>query len=219
MMPQGIPTYVFSARCASEGRSSIGRSRAPRSHSAVSTAHSIAAEDESPAPTGTSEVSDKFGGRNVVSRVAQRPDDAGDVAGPSTDTPGHQVLGRDRDRFRRGRATYGPVRVAGDDLGRHDRRLGQRERQHEAVVVVGVLADQVDTAGRAPRATRAGPVRHRRGVSGHADRTPTRRERCRPDPAWPEPNRVRSVRAPRMRRVRPDRRRGEARPRPGWVGR
>jgi hypothetical protein len=59
MIPQGMPTYVFSARCARRGRSSIGRSRPPRSHSAVSTAHSIAADDDSPAPTGTSEVSDR----------------------------------------------------------------------------------------------------------------------------------------------------------------
>ena len=73
MIPHGIPTYVFSARCASQGRSSIGTSSAPRSHSAVSTAHSIAADDDSPAPTGTSEVSDRSaaGTRYPASRNAQ----------------------------------------------------------------------------------------------------------------------------------------------------
>jgi hypothetical protein len=55
MMPDGTPTYSFSARCATRGRSVTGRSRPPRSTSAVSTAHSSAAEDERPAPTGTSE--------------------------------------------------------------------------------------------------------------------------------------------------------------------
>ena len=51
-----------------------------------------------------------------------------------------------------------PLRRARRD---HD-PLRQRERQHEAVVVVGVLADQVDPAGRRPQ-TRPGPRRTRPG--------------------------------------------------------
>jgi hypothetical protein len=55
MIPVGAPTYAFSARWASAGRRSTGTSRPPRSISAVSTADSRAADDDTPAPTGTSE--------------------------------------------------------------------------------------------------------------------------------------------------------------------
>jgi hypothetical protein len=44
------------------GRSATGMSRPPRSIRAVSTADSSAAEDETPAPTGTSETSARFAG-------------------------------------------------------------------------------------------------------------------------------------------------------------
>jgi hypothetical protein len=56
MIPVGAPTYTFSARRASAGRSSTGRSMPPRSTSAVRTADSSAADDDRPAPSGTSEV-------------------------------------------------------------------------------------------------------------------------------------------------------------------
>src|SRR5204863_1230138 len=60
MIPQGIPTYEFSPRWASRGRLATGTGRSPRSHRAVRTAHSRAAEDDRPAPTGTSEVIDRW---------------------------------------------------------------------------------------------------------------------------------------------------------------
>ncbi len=53
MMPVGAPTALFSASW--PARASVGRSR-PSCHtssSATATALSMAADDESPAPTGT----------------------------------------------------------------------------------------------------------------------------------------------------------------------
>ena len=55
--PVGAPTNSFSARWASWARWIKEMSSPFRSTSAVSTAHSNAAEEDSPAPTGTSEVS------------------------------------------------------------------------------------------------------------------------------------------------------------------
>src|SRR5205814_10001750 len=71
--PQGTPTYSFSARCASRGRWSTGRSRPPRSHRAVSAAHSRAADEDRPDPTGTSEetASRAPGTENPAARSAQ----------------------------------------------------------------------------------------------------------------------------------------------------
>ncbi len=54
MTPHGIPTKSFSARCASRA-SSAGPAAIPnRSANALATAHSSAADEDSPAPAGTS---------------------------------------------------------------------------------------------------------------------------------------------------------------------
>ena len=92
--------------------------------------------------------------------------------------------------------------------------LGERERHHEAVVVVGVLADQVDPAGRGPDSGGwlAGPVGEGRGDDvgiGHGSYSTSVlaacRRRCRPDGS--AATRCRSGRS--SRRAVPD----------GWVER
>ena len=99
MIPHGTPTYAFSARWASAGQPVTGqRSRcAPaRSSSAASVAHSSAAEDDRPAPTGTSEATASSGAGHVDAGLAQRPDHTGHVAGPAVDPARHQVGRRRR---------------------------------------------------------------------------------------------------------------------------
>ena len=55
MMPVGTPTNSFSARQASVTSSPRGTSRPPSEVSASAVTHSSAADEESPAPAGTSE--------------------------------------------------------------------------------------------------------------------------------------------------------------------
>src|SRR6266498_1354953 len=54
MIPVGAPTNSFSARRASFTLVQDGNVNPPRSHRAAITAHSSAADDERPDPTGTS---------------------------------------------------------------------------------------------------------------------------------------------------------------------
>ena len=165
MMPVGAPTASFSASWPT-GRG-VERSRPSRqsSLSATATAHSIAADDESPAPTGTSEsiirsTPGTAAGRRRHRQLAERPGDAERVGATS----------------RRELAALAEVVELGEgDLGRARRRrrccrrAGCRRRAGRArrtvrrliangstkpVVVVGVLADEVDAAGRRPDADR-----------------------------------------------------------------
>ena len=55
MIPLGTPTISFSARRASRASSARGTSAPYSSARAIATAHSIAAEDDRPAPCGRSE--------------------------------------------------------------------------------------------------------------------------------------------------------------------
>ncbi len=55
MMPVGTPTNSFSARRASVTRSARGTASSPSSVRASAVAHSRAAEEDRPAPAGTSE--------------------------------------------------------------------------------------------------------------------------------------------------------------------
>ena len=158
MSPVGAPTNSFSARRASFARSSGSMASPPRSASAVSVAHSSAAEEDSPAPIG--HVRGRAPGRRRRRRgpaSRERPDHPGDVRVPA----GHA----------RARRSSGPnvsvspllsevtrQRVVRAGAGRDDDPLRQRERHHEAVVVVGVLADQVDPARRGPDPVRVAPV-------------------------------------------------------------
>ena len=76
----------------------------------------------------------------------QRPHDAGDVGGPAR----HAARGgveRDLDQAVFGIAAHADgVGVARCEC--HDGAVGQRNRQRETQVVVGVLADQVDASRR-----------------------------------------------------------------------
>jgi len=55
MIPLGTPTIPFSARLAKAASAARGTSTAYRLARAIATAHSIAAEDDRPAPCGRSE--------------------------------------------------------------------------------------------------------------------------------------------------------------------
>ncbi len=146
MMPQFMPTHLFSAYCptqrharrvprpaghgaerARHGQLQRGRGGEPRAHRHVAGHHALPA-----------------GGRVTV--LLQRPGHPAHVVGPRAGPPG-QVIEVEG--------------VALPEIQRVDRHLPvarrpQRDpgrpinghRQHEAIVVIGVLADQVDAAGR-----------------------------------------------------------------------
>ena len=57
MMPVGAPTTLFSASWPIRASSCLSSPNSQRSFRARATAHSTAAEEDSPAPAGTSEVS------------------------------------------------------------------------------------------------------------------------------------------------------------------
>ena len=131
-----------------------------RSFRAVTTAHSSAADEDSPAPVGHVAVDVDLQPGQRGAGAGDRPGGTGDVGAPAVDR-----------RRARGRgpatrtASSGTCARAGDEHAvvapcrprRHPMR--QREGQHEAVVVVGVLADQVDPARCGPDALGLGAVR------------------------------------------------------------
>ncbi len=155
----------------------------------MATAHSIAADDDSPAPTGTFE-----------SIMRSRPGTAARSAPPPPSTRGLPSGPRDAERILRPVARERPAPSHLVEFG--DRHLGEefivgegaadaqhpvvagsgsderapvdRERQHEPLVVVGVLADQVDATGRRPDAERFVPEAFAEGLAhvvsqvGHA---------------------------------------------------
>ena len=119
------------------------------------TAHSIAWDEDSPAPRGTSESSSRSRPPHVEPALLERPQDTQRILGPSPSPcrgsrdPASAVVSPwlpkvDSSRMR-------GVRTQPD---RHPGRPVDRERQHEPLVVVGVLADQVDAARRLPHAVR-----------------------------------------------------------------
>ncbi len=95
----------------------------------------------------------------LVARVPQRPDHAGRVRRPAlVRTPGVSSSTRSSTTppsMSDGVQAQHAVRAAGD---RRQRRVREGEGHDEAVVVVGVLADQVDPARRRPHALRRRPV-------------------------------------------------------------
>ncbi len=80
--------------------------------------------------------------------AAQRPQHAERVAGPAAAVVGVQFVERELDELAGSleRLHRNAVVVATRD--RRMRAQVDRERQHVAAVVVGVLADQIDPAGR-----------------------------------------------------------------------
>ena len=87
--------------------------------------------------------------RPAVNRMpgpAKRPDDARHIGCPAVDVTGRGIE-RDRHLAVLVIASHGDVVGVGGGVGHHG-ALRQCDRQREAQVVVGVLADQIDPAGR-----------------------------------------------------------------------
>ena len=146
--PVGAPATSDSARmqaAASRRRPSASSGRSSSEASATATEHSRAAELESPAPTGTLVSIAMSTPGHLGPVLAERPQHPGDVRRPPGDRarpegvdvpfPDAVLLPTgDPDPSVRARR-HGGVR-----------RVGERERQDQAAVVVGVLSDQVDPA-------------------------------------------------------------------------
>ena len=141
------------SRAPRAGRAAPARRRRARGRSAVrsarSSATSSAALDESPLPSGSVGGRRARRSRGALACSASTRVHALDVVEPAAPCASRApsrysrtAPPRDRRRWRRGRGrrrrSASSTRV----------RCGMARRQHEAVVVVGVLADQVDAAGR-----------------------------------------------------------------------
>ena len=173
MPPVGAPAMTFSAstqRAASRARPSgeASRSRSKRSLAAAATAHSRAAELDSPAPKGTVESTTTSSPSTAQAVAAQRPEDARDVGAPAAGLlRGDVVEGDLDDAVLLGRRHPEDAVVASGHGG--IRPLRQRDRQAQATVVVGVLADEVDPARRRPHARRGAAEGAREGVRDRLD--------------------------------------------------
>ena len=166
-----MPVERSSGRGRQALSSSSGCTRSPaRASSARHSATSSAAEEDRPAPRGRSPPICRLAPGDRA-RVGQLGDGAAHERAPALDT--RAVCQRERillieiDGMRTNAALGARLRCDDD-------ALGDRERQRQAAVVVGVLADQVD----APRGERAGALR-RHGRSPRAARRPTPRAACR----------------------------------------
>ncbi len=83
MMPVGAPTKSFSARCVARTISSALSPAPVSSLRAEMTAHSMACEEDSPAPRGTSESRSRSRPGTSMPRSLQGPDDTERVLGPA----------------------------------------------------------------------------------------------------------------------------------------
>ena len=165
MMPVGAPTKTFS-RPAGEGQLGARQSRSYRSFSASAT------RPPGP-PRRTARRRPGRRGRWRCRRrsrrwpaVSQRPDHAGRVGGPAGRPAGGQVVqvaARRTPPARCRQCTRSRPSVRRDAAA--DRRVRQREGQHEAVVVVGVLADEVDPARAPPTRRPARPPNRSRNCA------------------------------------------------------
>ena len=115
--------------------------------SAPRTAHSSAADDETPEPISTSLVIDIVAAADRVARRPQRPHHPGDVRRPARHVAGSGIE-RDPHRAVLPVAADGDHGVVASGLRRSRRCARAGDRQRETQVVVGVLADQVDPARR-----------------------------------------------------------------------
>ena len=159
--PVSAPTQSFSTREQSFASSTRSGSSAPATpssarHSAVSSA----AEEDSPDALGDVARERDAGRHELDARGGELGHDAARERAPALGG-----LRRRRARTRRvsprssaTTSTRSPV----ERLGGRGHAAVDRERQREAAVVVGVLADQVDAAGAARANRRGGPGRRRR---------------------------------------------------------
>ena len=146
MMPQFTPTHLFSALCPSFAIVAASQGRLPTAANARAVAISSAAEEERPAPSGTSPASTPSQPESlwpasarlqaVPLRYSSQPSLVcfRSIEGKFL---GFVVIDGMHDHL----AVV--ARLQGDPHGAID---GQR--QHETVVVVGMLADQIHPAGR-----------------------------------------------------------------------
>ncbi len=118
----------------------------------------MAAEELRPDPSGTQETNAASKPLTCETGLAKRPGHAGRVGGPAVHATGFEAV----------EVGFGNLvgRHVGDDadlgvfarLERDERAVRQRDRQAQARVVVGVLADQVHTARSGPHALGRGGV-------------------------------------------------------------
>ena len=110
-------------------------------------------------------VNDEIGARHIETRRSQGPGDAGHKRDPVGSTRGHEIVYRDLVGFAEndGVSSQGPVFSRGE--GNADPTI-DGHRQNPTVVVVGVLADQIDPSRGNRHSRRLGstefPEKHRR---------------------------------------------------------
>ena len=149
-----MPTKSFSARWQSWAIS-IGSNGRPLSvRSACAHETSSAAEELRPAPIGTSRPDDEIGAGKAAPAPLQHQRDAEDIVGPVAARGGRRGIEIELARLVHDHgidpeAPVGPLRGCGQS-GEFERR-----RHDEAIVIVGVLADQIDAAWRATDRRRA----------------------------------------------------------------
>ena len=137
------------------------------------TAHSSAADDDRPAPSGTSPSTSRSTPRTGDARPRAAPTPRRRRTPPSRPAgPGVEVGDGALDVVVRVLQRASAPRPSSRRARPPRRSCGQRERQHEAVVVVGVLADQVDPAGRRPDAVRASRAERARRTASAARSLP-----------------------------------------------
>jgi len=108
-------------------------------------------------------------GAEVSAGASEGPGDAQRIGGPAAERLGLHIGEVDLDEFVGERAADARTGVVAH-ADRGDRPAVDSERQHEAFVVVGVLADEVDAAGSRPQAVAGRP-----NTSANVSRTPSRR--------------------------------------------
>ena len=155
MIPHGTPVATISASWQARASSSIGSEKPAASQSARPTATSRAALDESPPPSGIVEVTVASMPDRITAPLRKRAHDPGGVAPPRLDRPSRGRCFRPRRLD-----LAGPIERAEDDpsvvarLSPDEAVEVDRQREDEPLVVVGVVADQVDAPGSAIRTLR-----------------------------------------------------------------
>ena len=147
MSPQRTPTCSFSARWARSAIASGGRGGPSGPDSAQAAASSSAADDDSPAPIGRSLIDPAVEAVRGEPGLLHRPGHPGHVVVPVATRGGEGI-----ERERRRRPVVATLERHGRVIspGHRDAHLEvDRDREDEAVVVVGVLADEVDAPGSA----------------------------------------------------------------------
>ena len=214
MPPVAAPTTSFSARTHARASSARSRPSPYTSFAANATAHSNAADDDSPAPSGTVSVTCTSSPPTACPCRPQRPQHPGDVARPARRRPRSDGVERHRDVV--GLPVVGGGAVHGEQLvgarrRRDDRALGDRERQAQALGVVDVLPDEVDPPRRGPGARRHEPAARSRSAicSGVASLIHAPMPDSDPARNFSFPGALRSENSCRCSRVRS---------RPVWIG-